>query len=113
LLLCRLTGGYHVDVLGAAVGRDGGVHADHRGGVMPGSTFPGQFETNERANAQPVHCYTFARGLRALALHRPPIDMTLSGVVYRAADISHTEYARDDESAAGELTITTADRRRS
>jgi hypothetical protein len=30
---------------------------------MPGSTFPGQFELNERANAQPVHCYTFARGL--------------------------------------------------
>lgn len=76
---------------------------------MPGSTIPGQFETNERANAQPVHCYTFARGTALWHYTDQPTDVTLSGVVYRAASISHSEYARDEESAAGELTITTSD----
>lgn len=75
---------------------------------MPGSTFPSQFETNERANAQPLKCYTFARGAVFWRYTDAPVDVTLSGVTYRAAVISHSDFARDDETAAGELTVTTS-----
>jgi hypothetical protein len=73
---------------------------------MPGSNFPGQFELNERANAQPVHCYTFARGGTLWHYTDQPADVTVDGVTYRAAVISHSPYERDDETASGELTIT-------
>jgi hypothetical protein len=73
---------------------------------MPGSTIPGQFEANERANAQPVHLYTFARGNSLWHYTDQPEDVTVSSVVYRAAAITHSEFARDDETAAGEVTIT-------
>jgi hypothetical protein len=65
---------------------------------MPGSTIPGQFETNERANAQPVHCYTFARGSTLWHYTDQPTDFTVSGVTYRAAVIKHTDLSRDEES---------------
>lgn len=77
---------------------------------MPGSAFPGQFEQNERANSLPVHCYTFARGSQLWHYTDQRSDVTLAGVVYRAATIRHSEYARDEESASGELTIVTSDR---
>jgi uncharacterized phage protein (TIGR02218 family) len=73
---------------------------------MPGSNFPGQFELNERANAQPVHCYTFARGGTLWHYTDQPADVTVDGVTYRAAVISHSPYERDEETASGELTIT-------
>lgn len=76
---------------------------------MSGSTIPGQFETNERANSQPITCYTFARGAVLWRYTDAPIDVTLSGVTYRAAVISHSDFERDNETAAGELTITTSD----
>lgn len=75
---------------------------------MPGSTFPGQFETNERAHSQSEHCYTFARGAVLWRYTDQPQDVTIDGVTYRAAVIRHSDYARDDETAAGELTITMA-----
>jgi uncharacterized phage protein (TIGR02218 family) len=75
---------------------------------MPGSTFPTQFEANERANSQPVHCYTFLRGSQVWRYTDQPSDVTLSGVTYRAAVIRHSEYARDDETASGEITVTVA-----
>lgn len=75
---------------------------------MPGSVFSGQFERNERNNSQPVHCYTFSRGNVQWAYTDQPQDVTVDGVDYRAAVISHSEYERDDETAAGELTVTVA-----
>jgi uncharacterized phage protein (TIGR02218 family) len=75
---------------------------------MPGSGIPTQFEANERANSQPVHCYTFMRGSTIWRYTDSPIDVTLSGVVYRAASIRHSDYEKDDESAAGELAVTTS-----
>jgi uncharacterized phage protein (TIGR02218 family) len=75
---------------------------------MPGSVFPAQFEQNERGNTQPVHCYTFSRASVLWHLTDQPQDVTVGGVTYRAAVISHSEYERDDETAAGELTVTVA-----
>lgn len=75
---------------------------------MPGSLFPGAFELNERTFSQPVHCYTFARGSTLWHYTDQPEDVTVSSVVYRAAVISHTEYARDDETAGAEIRITTS-----
>jgi uncharacterized phage protein (TIGR02218 family) len=75
---------------------------------MPGSVFPGLFERNERANSQPVHTYTFSRANVLWQYTDQPQDVTVDGVAYRAAVISHSEYERDDETAAGELTVTVA-----
>jgi uncharacterized phage protein (TIGR02218 family) len=73
---------------------------------MPGSTIPTQFETNERSDSQPVHCYTFVRGTTVWRYTDQAEDVTLSSVTYRAAAIAHSEFARDDEGAAGEITVT-------
>jgi uncharacterized phage protein (TIGR02218 family) len=76
---------------------------------MSGSTFPSTFETNERSDARPVTLYTFARGATVWRYTDQPTDVTDSGVTYRAAAISHGDYQRSDESAAGETTVTCSD----
>lgn len=66
------------------------------------------FATNERANSQPVYYYTFARGARLWRYTDQPADVTIDGVTYRAAVISHSALERSDESAAGDVVVTCA-----
>lgn len=75
---------------------------------MPGTTFPTQFTSNERANSRPVHLYTFARGDSQWRYTDAPEDITVSSVTYRAAEIAHDILQQDTESAAHECTVTTA-----
>lgn len=75
---------------------------------MPGTTSPTTFTTNERLNAQPVHLYTFARGTSLWRYTDQPADVTVGGVTYRAAAISHSPIERDDETAGGECEVTCA-----
>lgn len=73
---------------------------------MSGTTFPSTFTANERANSQPVTCYTFIRRDTVWRYTDQPEDVTVDGVTYRAAVIAHGDLEKDDESAAGELTVT-------
>lgn len=66
------------------------------------------FLSNDQRNAQPVSCYTFSRGDKLWRYTDQPADVTVGGVTYRAASITHGEFQKDDESAAGETTVTCA-----
>jgi uncharacterized phage protein (TIGR02218 family) len=67
------------------------------------------FNSNELANGQPVFCYTFARGSSLWRYTDQPEDAVVDTVTYRAAVIAHSDLQRDDESAAGTITVTMAD----
>jgi uncharacterized phage protein (TIGR02218 family) len=66
------------------------------------------FATNDAQNAQPVSCYTFVRRDQVWRYTDQPEDVTVDGVVYRAAVIAHGDLQKDDESAAGEVPVTCA-----
>ena len=66
------------------------------------------FQTNETADSQPIFCYTFIRGNSVWRYTDQPADVTVDGVTYRAAVISHGDLQRDEETAAGEVTVTCA-----
>jgi uncharacterized phage protein (TIGR02218 family) len=76
---------------------------------MSGSFNPSTFEQNERSDARPVTLYTFARGAVVWRYTDQAGDVTDSGVTYRAAAITHGDYQKTDESAAGETTVTCAE----
>lgn len=67
------------------------------------------FDTNEVRNAQPVFLYTFARGDQVWRYADQPADVTVDGVAYRAAVIAHDVLQRDEETAAGAVSVTCAD----
>lgn len=66
------------------------------------------FTSNETADSQPVFCYTFVRANQVWRYTDQPDDVTVDGVTYRAAVISHGDLQRDEETAAGEVTVTCA-----
>lgn len=67
------------------------------------------FATNDARNAQPVTCYTFVRRNEVWRYTDQPADVTVDGVTYRAAVITHGDFQKDDESAAGEVSVTCSD----